>query len=166
MMDQNNGLEAKNSKEETRTTITMDLGEIPPLPIKVSLQGQSLHMGTTVRTTEDHTINAQISSSIEKIKIDLEMDLSTTRMGTGETMEIFPVLHRLKGETSHKILRIANQEVISRTTLLSADLTIDLRLVLRPMNKTFCKTIVKHHLMLFASPQPTILLTNCRIFAR
>ena len=60
------------------------------------------------------------------MEIDLEMDLSTTRMGTGETIEIFPVLHRLKRETSHKIIPIANQKVISLTTLLSAYLTIDL----------------------------------------
>ena len=125
-MDQNNGLQAKISKEETRTTRTMDLGEIPPLPNRVSLQGQTLHMGTTVRTTEDHMTNAQISQSIETMEIDLKMDLSTTRMGTGETMEIFPVLHRLKRETSHKKIPIANKEVIIQTTLLSADLTIDL----------------------------------------
>ena len=60
-MDQNNGLEAKIPNEESRTTITMDLGEIPPLPIRVYLQGQTLHMETTVRTTEDHMINARIS---------------------------------------------------------------------------------------------------------
>ena len=164
-MDQNNGLEAKISKEGTRTTITTDLRENPPLPIRNSLQGPTLHMGTTDRTTEDHMINAQIRRSIETMEIDLEMNLSTTRMGTGETMENFPVLHRFKGETFHKILSIANQ-VISLTTLFSADLTIDLRLVLRPMNNSFPKTIIKHHLMWFASPKPTILLTNCRIFAR
>ena len=52
-------------------------------------------------------------------------------------MEIFPILHQIKGETPHKIIPIANQEVISLTTLLSADLTIDQRLVLRPMKKKF-----------------------------
>ena len=96
-------------------------------------------MGTTVQTTAGHMINAQISLSKETMETDLEMDLSTARMGTVETMEIFPVLHRLKGETSHKMCRIANQEVISLRTLLSADLTIDLQLVLRPMNKSFRK---------------------------
>ena len=49
---------------------------------------------------------------------------------------------------------------------LSADLTIDLRLVLRPINKSFRRTIIRHHLMWFASPQPMIPLTNYRIFAR
>ena len=96
-------------------------------------------MGTTVQTPED-MINAQISNSIEMTEIDLGMVLSTTRMGTGETMEIFPVLHRLKGETIRRIVQIANQEVIGPTTLLSADLKIDLRLVLRPTNKNFRKT--------------------------
>ena len=61
---------------------------------------------------------------------------------------------------------IANQEVIKLTTLPSADLMIDLRLVLRPMNKSFRSTIVRHHLVWFASPQPMIPITNCRIFAR
>ena len=54
IMDRNNGLEAKISREETRTTIMMDLREIPPPLIRVSLQGQALPMGTTVETTEDH----------------------------------------------------------------------------------------------------------------
>ena len=92
-MDQNNELEAEISEEGTRTTITMGLGGIPLLPTKISLQGQILHMRTTVRTTEDHMINAQISHSKETLEIDLEKGLSTTRVGTGETMEIFPVLH-------------------------------------------------------------------------
>ena len=91
-MDQNNELEAKISKEGTRTTITMDLGGIPPLPTKIALQGQTLHMRTTVRTTEDHMINAQISHSKETMEIDLEKGLFSTRVGIGETMEIFPVL--------------------------------------------------------------------------
>ena len=76
----------------------------------------------------------QINQSIRMMETDPEVDFSTTRMGTGETMEIFPVLHRLKGETPHKTIPIANQKVISITTLLFADLTIDLPLVLRPMN--------------------------------
>ena len=97
---------------------------------------------------------------------DIEKDLSTIRMETGETMEDFLVLHRLKGETSHKTIHAANQEDISLTALLSADLTFDLRLVSRPMNKSFRKTIIRHHLMWFASPQRMVPLTNYRIFAR
>ena len=57
-MDRNNGLEAKISREETRDTIMIDIGEIPPPPIRVSLQGQTLLMGTTVQTTKDQMINA------------------------------------------------------------------------------------------------------------
>ena len=67
-------------------------------------------------------------------EIDLKTDLSTTRIGTGETMEIFLVVHRLKEETLHKITPIANQEVINLTTLLSTDLTTDLQLVLHLTN--------------------------------
>ena len=123
-------------------------------------------MRTIIRTTEYHMINAQTSHSTEKMKIDLELSVSTTRMGTGETMEIFLVLHRLEEETSHKITPIANQELINLTTLHSTDLTIDLRLVLRPMNKSFRRTIIRRHLMWSASTQPMIQLTNYRIFAR
>ena len=36
-MDQNNGLEARISEEETRTTLKMDLRENPPLLIIISL---------------------------------------------------------------------------------------------------------------------------------
>ena len=121
-MDQSNGLEAKISKEEIRITIMMDLEEIFPHLIKISLQDPHSHMKTIVGTTEDHMINAQIGHSIEITEIDLEMDLSTTRMGTDGTMEKSLVLHRLREETSHKITLIANQEVINLTTLRSAEL--------------------------------------------
>ena len=104
-------------------------------------------MGTTIRTKEDHMINAQISNSIETMEIDLEVDFSTIRMGTGETMEIFSVLHQLKGEASDKINHIANQGEINLTNLFSADLAIDLRLVLHLTNKSFHKTKNMHHLI-------------------
>ena len=115
---------------------------------------------------EDHTTNAQISHSIEAMETDPETNLLAIRMETGATRETFLVLHRLQGETSHKITPTANPEVINPTTLHSVDLTIDLRLALRPMNKNFRRTIIRHHLMWFVSPQPMIPSTNCRIFAR
>ena len=92
-MDQRKGLEAKISKEAIRMTIIMDLQGIFQHLIDISPQSQTSHMRTITRTTEDHLINAQISHSIEMMEIDLEMDLLTTRMGTGEAMEIFLVLH-------------------------------------------------------------------------
>ena len=167
ILDQNNGLEAEISRGETRNSLTIDLGE-HLLPTKISLQDQTLHMGITIRIMENRMINAKISHLTETIavEIDLETDLSTTRMGTGETMEIFLFLPRLKEETSHKITPIANQELINLITLRSADLTIELRLVLRPMNKNFRKAITRQHLMWFLSPQPTILLTKHQISAR
>ena len=94
-MDQNNGLEAKISREETRTLLMIDL-EVPLPLTRISLQDQTLPMGITIRTVEDHMINAQTSHSTETTETDLEMDLSTIRMGTGETMETFLVPHRLK----------------------------------------------------------------------
>ena len=155
-MDQNNGQEAMTSKEETRTLPWIDLGEVPLMPTRVSLQDTTLHIGTTIRMIEDHMTNAQISHSIEAMETDPEMNLSTTRMGTGEQMETFLVHHRLKEETSHKMTPIASQEVINLTILHSIDLTIDLRLVLHPMNKNFCRTIIIHNFMWFASPRPMI----------
>ena len=80
IMDRNNGLEAKIPRGESRSTIMIDLGEIPPPLIRASLQGQISPMGTTVRTTEDHMINGQINNSIEMMEIDLGMVLSTTLM--------------------------------------------------------------------------------------
>ena len=100
------------------------------------------------------------------IEIDLQMDLLLTRMGAGGTMEIFLVLHRLKEETSHKITPIANHKVINQTNLLSADLITDLQLVLHLTNTNSYKAKIRHHLMSFASPQPTIPLLNYQIFAR
>ena len=164
-MDQNNGLEAKTCNGETRILLTIDLGEHLLLPTRISLQDQTLHMGITIRILEDRIINAKISHLTETMEIDLETVLSTTRMGTGETMEIFPVLRRLKEETSHKITSIANQEMTNLITLRSADLIIELRLVLLPMNKNSRSTITRQHLMWFFSPQPTILLTKYQIFA-
>ena len=90
--------------------LTIDLGELPLLPTRVSLQDQTLHMGITIRKMEDRMINAQSHHSTKTMKIDLETDLSTIRMGTGETMETFLVLHRLKGETIRKIVHTANQK--------------------------------------------------------
>ena len=101
-------------------------------------------------------INAQISHLIEAMETDLEMNLSAIRKGTGGTMEIFLVLHQIQEETFHKTIPIANQEMINLTTLRSADLTIDLRQALRPMNRSFRRTIIRHHLMWFVSPQPMI----------
>ena len=177
IMDQNNGLEAQTFKGETRILVTIDSREHLLLPTRNSLQDQNLHMGLTIRILEDRMINAKITHSTETMEIDLETDLSTTRMGTGEIMEIFHVLRRLKEEIfhflrrlkeeiSHKINSIANQELTNLITLRSADLTIGLRLVLLPMNKNSRNTITRQHLMWFVSPQPTILLTKYQIFAR
>ena len=155
-IDQNNGLEVKISKEESKNLPTIDLGEVPLMPTRISLQDSTLHLGTTIRMMEDHMNDAQISHSIEAMETDLEMNLSTIGMEIGGTMENFVVLHRFQGETSHKIIPIVNQEVINLTTLRSTDLTIDLRLVLRPVNRIFRRTIIRDHLMLFVSPQPMI----------
>ena len=125
-MDQSKGLEAKSSKEEIRITLMMDLQKISLHLIEISLQGPTSYMRTITRTTEDHTINAQISHSTETTEIDLEKDLSTTRMATGATIEIFLVCRRLKERTCQKITPIANQEVINPISLRSADLAIDL----------------------------------------
>ena len=159
-MDQNNGPQAKLLKEEIRITILMDLQKIFLHLIEISLQGLTSYLRTIIRTAENHIIDAQTTFSKEIMEIDLELNISTTRMGTGETMEIFLVLHRLKEDTSHKKVFIANQEVSNRTTLRFTDLTINLRLVLRAMNKSFRRTIIRHHLMWFASPQLMILLKN------
>ena len=96
-------------------------------------------MGTTTRIMEDHTVNTKTIHSIKAMEIDLELDLSIIRMGTGETMENFVVLHRPRGETSHEKICTANQEVINLTILPSPDLTIDLRLVLHLTNNIFHK---------------------------
>ena len=125
-MDQNNGLEAETSTQEIRFTMMMDLQKVLQHLIRVSLRDKISLMDTTIRKTENHMFNTQISYSIEAMEIDLEMDLSTTRMGTCEKVENFPVLHRLKGDIFHKIFHIANQEVKNLTILPSAELTIDL----------------------------------------
>ena len=157
--DQNNGLEAKTSKEEIRTTLMMDLREIPQL-IKVSLPAPTSHMGTTIRTIEDHMINDQIGHLIETMKVGPEMDFSAIRMETDETTKNFFFLNRLKGETSHKRLNAANQEVINLTFLLPADLTISISPFSHTTNKSLQKTITRRHLISFVSPQTTIPSTN------
>ena len=151
-MDRNNGLGLRISKEEITTIITTDL-EVPPIITSTFLQDPTPHLGLTAQTMEDHLINAHINNSIETMEIDTEMDFSTIRKETGGIMETFLVPHQIQEETCHKIILIVNQEVINPTTLRFADLTIDLRLVLRPMNKSFRRTIIRHHLMWFASPK-------------
>ena len=160
------GLEAKISKGGTRITLQMDSGEIPPIPIRVSLRGQTSHIGTNIRIMEDHMINAQITHSIETMEIDLELHLSTIIMRTGEIVETFRVLHRLNGETFQKIIYAANQEVINLTNLPTANLTSDLRVVSRRTNKIFHRTKARRNLMWSASPQPMIQLKNYQISAR
>ena len=136
-MDRNNGQEVRISKEETATIITICLGEIPPIITRISLQDQTPHMGIIAQIMGDTLNNAKIRHLIETMEIDREMDPSITRMGTGDQMETFLVLRPLKEETSHKTTPIANQEVINLLTLRSADLTIDRRLALHPMNRKF-----------------------------
>ena len=155
-MDQNNGLEAKISKEKTRSLPMIDLGEVPLIATKISLQDPTLLIGTTVRMIRDHLTNAQISHLMETMETDPDMNLPTTRLGTGGTMEIFLVLHQIQVKTSHKTIPIVNQEMNNLTTLRSADLTIDLQQTLHPMNRNFRRTIIRHHLMWFVSPEPMI----------
>ena len=99
-MAENNGPEAKIFKDETRTLAMIDSGEVHLITTKISLQDPTLHIETTVRTIDDHLINAQISHLIETMETDPDMNLSTTRMGTGGTMETFLVLHQIQEETS------------------------------------------------------------------
>ena len=160
ILDQINGLEAKTSKKETKITILMDLEEVFPHLIRISLQDETSHMRITTRTMEDQMINSQISHSTEATETDPQMDISIIRMGPGETMETSFVLHRLKGEASRKIVHTASQQVISLTILLTADMTIDLRWVLHLTNKNSRKTATRRHLIRFVSPQPTKPSTN------
>ena len=125
----------------------IDSGEVPPIATKISLQDPTLHIGTTVRMIENHLMNAQISHLIETMETNPDMNLSTTRMGTGRTMETFLVLDQIQEETSHKTIPIAHQEMINLSTLRSADLTIDLQQTLHSMNRKFRRTVIRHHLM-------------------
>ena len=70
-MGQNNGLEAKIFKGGTRITLKVDSGESPPLPIRVSLYGQTSYVETTIPIMEDHMINSQISHSKQALETDL-----------------------------------------------------------------------------------------------
>ena len=153
-MDQNNGLEAKIFKDETRTLAMIDSGDVRLIATKISLQDPTIHIETTVRTIDDHSINVQISRLIETMETDPDMNLSTTRMGTGGTMVTSLVLHQIQEETSHKTIPIAHQEMNNLTTLRSAGLTIDLQQTLHPMNRNFRRAIIRLHLMWFASPPP------------
>ena len=63
-MDQKNGKEVKVLKEETRTTLTMDIWQNPQQIIRIPLPDQTPHTGTTIRTMQDDMINAQINHSI------------------------------------------------------------------------------------------------------
>ena len=152
-MDQNNGLEVKIFKDETRTLAMIDSGEVPLIATKISLQDPTLHIETTVRMIEDHLTNAQINQLIEMMETDPDMHLSTTRMGTGETMEILLALHQIQ-EGIFRKTTIANREMINLTTLRSVDLTTDLQQTLHPLNRNFRRTIIRHHLMWFVSPPP------------
>ena len=136
-MDQNNGPEAKIFKDETRTLAMKDSGEVHLIATKISFRDPTLYIETTVRKIDDHLINAQISHLIETMETDPDMNLSTTRMGTGGTMGTFLVLHQIQEETSHKTIPIANQEMNNLTISHSADLTIDLLANFAPYEQKF-----------------------------
>ena len=155
-MDQNNGLEAKIFKDETRPLAMIDSGEVHLIATKISLQDPTLHIETTIRTIDDHLINDQISHLIETMETDPDMNLSTTRMATGGIMGTFLVLHQIQEEISHKTIPIVHQEMNNLTTLRSAGLTIGLQQTLYPMNRNFRRTIIRHHLMWFVLLQPMI----------
>ena len=137
----------RRNQNFTNDRFRRDSGEVRLMPTRISLQDPTLHEGTTIRIMLDHMTNAQIIRSIEVRESDLETNLSAIRMETGGTMETFLVLRRLKEGSSHKITPTANQEVINLKTPRSADLTIDLRLALRPMNKNSRRIIIRHRLM-------------------
>ena len=107
-MDQNNGLEAKIFQDETRTLTMIDSGEVQLIATKIFLRDPTLQIEPTVRTIDDHLINAQISHLIETMETDPDMNLSTTRMGTGGTMGTFLVLHQIQEGISHKTIPIAH----------------------------------------------------------
>ena len=96
-MDQNNGPEAKISKKETRTLLTTDLGAVPLLLTRTFLRDLTLQMGTTIRIMEDHTINAEISTSTETIGNQSRNGSFNNRNGKWRNNERFsrsPRLHR------------------------------------------------------------------------
>ena len=165
-MDRSNGPEVRISKEEVTTMIMKGLGEIPAIITRISFQDQTSHMEITAQTMGDRLSNAKTSRLIQTMETDFEMDLLITQTGTGDNLGTFLVHHRLKEETSHRITLTVNQEVINLITPRFVDLTIDPRPVLHPMNKNFRRTIIKHHLMWFASQQPMIPLTKDRTFGR
>ena len=121
--------------------------------------------GNNNRIMEDHLINAQINHSTETMEKDSQMGLSTIRIETGDTLEKFLVLHRIKLEISDRKIQTANQELINLPTLLSAGLTIDRRVVSHLTNKNSHKTITRCHAKWCALLKPTIPLTNYQIFA-
>ena len=138
---------------------------MPPQLIRISLRGQTPQTGTTIQMTEGHMINAQTNHSIQTMVIDPEMCLLTIRMETVETLDLFLVFHRLRGETSHKTNHSVNQEVRNLRLLLSADLTINLRPVSHLTNIKSHKTITRRHPMWSGSLQPKIPLLKYQTFA-
>ena len=159
--------EAKIFEKETRISLKIDLGEIPLLLNRIFLQDQTSHMGTTIRTMEDHMINARTSQLIvnrnggNRSRNESFINQNGNWRSNGR-LSRSPSIQR---GTFRKIIHTAIQEVINPTILPSADFTIDLRLVLRPTNKSSRKTIIRH-LMWFASPQPTEPLTKYQTSVR
>ena len=111
-------------------------------------------------------INAQINHSLKMMGIDPEMHISAIGMEAGETLEIFLVLHRLKGEIAHRTILTTNEELVNLTIVLSADLTINRRVVSDLTNRNFRKTSTRRHRMWSALLQPMIPLLGYQIFAR
>ena len=123
-------------------------------------------MGTAIRIMEGPMINAQIYYSIETIQNKSLNGFLINPNGSWRNTGFFFALHQLKGEVSHRKIHIAIQEKINLTILLSADLTIDRRVVPHLTNKNFQKTKTRIHSMWSASLQPKIALMNHQTFGR
>ena len=155
-LDQDNGLEAKIFRDESRSTLTLNLWEIPQQLNRTSLSDQTQHTGTTIRISEDHG-DQRPNQSYNK------NDGNRSWNEIDNILEKSLFLNRPNGEISHRTIHTANHEVISWTFLL-AEITNNLRVVWPLTNKNSHQPKTRVHPMSSASLQPTIALMKYQTF--
>ena len=120
-MDKNKWQKAKIFSEGTRNSPTTDLWRTCHQLLMFYLPEQTPNTKLANRVMEDHKTNVQSNCSKVTMEVCLEVDPLTIRNEICEILELFLVLHLFIGEISHRTIHTAKHELISLTTLLSAD---------------------------------------------
>ena len=121
-------------------------------------------MHRIIRTVNDRLTDDQINSPTKTMKIDRIMEFAITKMGHGETMEIFLTRHHDKDEIFHKVSLFADLNLFNIEIRHLEDQTVIQPLVPLLINKSFRQLTINPQRTWSALPPLKIALPNCQNF--